>query len=180
MAIISTSRLILRAWERDDFEPFAALNGDPVVMRHFPSVMTADESRALMAAHQLHIDQHQFGAFAVVRRDTGEFIGACGCKYITWPHSLPTQVEIGWRFAVSSWGHGFATEAARGALHHCFETSGLNMISSFTVQANRPSWSVMERLKMIRRPDLDFDHPRVPDGNPLKRHIVYLADRASD
>lgn len=153
------------------------MNADPHVMRHFPATMTRADSQVLLASHKAHLEQHGFGAFAVVRRDTGAFIGACGCKYITWPNDLPTQVEIGWRFTPDSWGYGFATEAAAATLADCFAKSALTSISSFTVQANRPSWSVMERLKMVRRPDLDFDHPRVPDGHVLKRHIVYLANR---
>jgi RimJ/RimL family protein N-acetyltransferase len=178
MTSFETERLILRGWRDDDLDAFAALNADPQVMRHFPAVLSHAESRALMDSHQAHLDAHGYGAMAVVRRDTGAFIGACGCKHITWPNALPTQVEIGWRFTPASWGQGFATEAAAAALAACFAASDINMISSFTVQANRPSWSVMERLKMIRRPDLDFDHPRVPDGHVLKRHIVYLARRA--
>jgi RimJ/RimL family protein N-acetyltransferase len=177
MVSLTTHRLELRSWRNGDVDAFAALNADPLVMRHFPSTMSETESRALMTHHQDHIEQYGFGAFAVVRRDTGAFIGACGCKHITWPHCLPTPVEIGWRFTANSWGQGFATEAAQAALDHCFAESGLEVISSFTVQANRPSWSVMERLTMVRRPDLDFDHPRVPDGHALKRHIVYLAPR---
>jgi hypothetical protein len=31
-------------------------------------------------------------------------------------------------------------------------------------------------LNMVRQYDLDFDHPRVPDGSPLKRHITYKID----
>jgi RimJ/RimL family protein N-acetyltransferase len=179
MGSIETSRLILRHWREADLDAFAALNADAHVMQHFPSVMTVEESRSLMASHQAHLDQYGFGAYAVVRRDTGAFIGACGCKHIPWTHTLPTPVEIGWRFAVDAWGQGFATEAAQATLDDCFAKANLTAIASFTVQANRPSWSVMDRLKMIRRPDLDFDHPRVTDGHHLKRHIVYLARRPS-
>jgi hypothetical protein len=35
----------------------------------------------------------------------------------------------------------------------------------------------MERLGMKRHPDLDFDHPNVPDDSPLKKHITYSIDR---
>lgn len=179
MPKIETPRLSLRPWNMDDLDAFAGMNADPQVMRHFPSVMTRAESEALLAHHQAHIDSHGFGAYAVVQRSTGALIGACGCKHITWPNALPTPVEIGWRFIPSAWGQGFATEAAQATLTDCFEKTELACISSFTVQANTSSWSVMERLKMVRRPDLDFDHPRVPDGHRLKRHIVYLAKRVS-
>ena len=175
---IETERLVLRQWREGDLNAFAAMNADETVMRHFPARLTHDESKSLFSQHFAHIVEHGFGAYAVVRRDTDAFIGACGCKFIGWPHTLPTPVEIGWRFVSESWGQGFATEAARAALRDCFAKTRLEHISSFTVQANRPSWSVMERLGMTRCPDLDFDHPRVPDGHALKRHIVYLIDRA--
>jgi RimJ/RimL family protein N-acetyltransferase len=175
---LETPRLILRQWQDSDLEAFAAINADPVAMQHFPATMSAEESQALMRQHYQHVSEHGFGAYAVLRRDSGAFIGACGCKYIPWPHALPSPVEIGWRFAPSAWGQGFATEAARATLEDCFAKTALEHICSFTVQANRPSWSVMERLGMQRRSDLDFDHPRVPDGHPLKSHIVYLASRS--
>lgn len=175
---IVTARLVLRQWREGDLDAFAAMNADPAVMRHFPATMTFDESRALMAHHIQHISTHGFGAYAVLERATGAFLGACGCKHIAWPNALPTPVEIGWRFHQTAWGQGFATEASRAALAECFAKTQLEHISSFTVQANQPSWSVMERLGMTRRPDLDFDHPRVPDGHRLKRHIVYLAARS--
>ena len=177
MFAIETERLILRSWQGPDAGPFAAMNADPNVMRHFPGALTRGESDALMAHHQAHIEQNGYGAYAVLLRSNGAFIGACGCKQIAWPNALPTPVEIGWRFAASAWGHGYATEAARAALADCFRKTQLDHVASFTVQANRPSWTVMERLGMSRRADLDFDHPRIPDGHRLKRHIVYLAAR---
>lgn len=174
--MIETPRLILRRWHTSDLESAIAMGLDPMVMRHFPALQSADETKALVESREQHIDAHGFGTWAVERKETQELIGACGCKYLTWPHTLPSDVEVGWRFHVSAWGKGFATEAAAASLRHTFKTAGLAHIVSFTVQANTPSWSVMERLKMTRRPDLDFDHPLVPEGHPLKRHIVYVTD----
>jgi ribosomal-protein-alanine N-acetyltransferase len=174
---ILTQRLILRQWSPDDLVAAIALGQDPAVMRHYPALQTEAATRAMVEGHRAHIDKFGFGSFAVERRDTGALIGICGCKNLDWPHTLPSNIEVGWRFTPSAWGHGFATEAARAALDHCFALTGVEQIFAFTVQANQPSWSVMERLKMLRRPDLDFDHPRVPDDHPLKAHIVYGAQR---
>jgi hypothetical protein len=35
----------------------------------------------------------------------------------------------------------------------------------------------MRRIGMTERPDLAFDHPKVPDDSPLKPHVVYMIDR---
>ena len=65
-----------------------------------------------------------------------------------------------------------ATEAARAALDYGFNKLGLTEIVALTVPANWRSRRVMERLGMVRSPEDDFDHPRLPEG-PLKRHVVY-------
>lgn len=42
-----------------------------------------------------------------------------------------------------------------------------------SVPTNGPSHAVMERIGMVRDVEADFDHPRGPDGSPLKRHILH-------
>ena len=82
-------------------------------------------------------------------------------------------VEVGWRLARAYWGRGYATEAARASLDDGFSRLALDRIVSFTVPANRPSLAVMERLGMARVEGGDFDHPRLPEGHPLRRHVLY-------
>jgi RimJ/RimL family protein N-acetyltransferase len=87
-------------------------------------------------------------------------------------------VEIGWRLARAHWGRGYATEAARAALGHAFGPLGLGEVVAFTVPANVPSRAVMTRLGMTRTPADDFDHPLLPEGHPLRRHVLYRIARA--
>ena len=108
------------------------------------------------------------------RRDGGGFIGFCGLNRVSFPCPVEGEVEIGWRLARNAWGQGFAREAAQACLDWGFG-HGMTRIVSLTVRANVRSWGLMERLGLVRRGDLDFDHPRVADGSPLKRHIVYEA-----
>jgi ribosomal-protein-alanine N-acetyltransferase len=49
---------------------------------------------------------------------------------------------------------------------------------AFTTRPNLASQAVMDRIGMVRDPGLDFDHPRVPSDHPLRRHLVWRADRA--
>jgi RimJ/RimL family protein N-acetyltransferase len=51
-------------------------------------------------------------------------------------------------------------------------------IVSFTVPSNERSWSLMARLGMTRDPAEDFDHPRLPEGHPLRRHLLYRLSHA--
>jgi ribosomal-protein-alanine N-acetyltransferase len=82
-------------------------------------------------------------------------------------------VEIGWRLAAEFWNRGYATEAAREAMRFGFEELRLTEIVSLTVPANLPSRRVMEKIGMVRNPDDDFDHPLVPEGNPMRQHVLY-------
>jgi RimJ/RimL family protein N-acetyltransferase len=86
-------------------------------------------------------------------------------------------VEIGWRIAAKYWNRGFASEAARAALRFGFETLQLEEIVSFTVPGNLPSRRVMEKVGMVHNPTDDFDHPSLPAGHPLRRHVLYRIAR---
>ena len=82
-------------------------------------------------------------------------------------------VEVGWRLAPEHWGRGFATEGARAATEFASQDLGLHEVVSYTVPANRRSRRVMEKLGMTTDPADDFDHPELPVGHPLRRHVLY-------
>ncbi|MEV0269806.1 hypothetical protein AB0H43_13595 [Hamadaea sp. NPDC050747] len=46
-----------------------------------------------------------------------------------------------------------------------------------TATTNVRSIAVMRRLGMITDPAEDFDHQRVPQGNPQCRHVLYRLTR---
>lgn len=172
-----TARLRLRPWCAADRAPFAALNADPRVMEHFPRTLTAAESDALVDRFTAHIDRHGFGFLAVEERASGAFLGFVGLNRPGYDLPFGPCVEIGWRLAAGHWGKGFATEAARAALDHGFGPLDLDEIVAFTVPANLASRAVMERLGLARDTDGDFDHPLVPAGHPLRRHLLYRLRR---
>jgi len=66
---IRTARLVLREWRDFDLEPFAALNADPVVMEHFPSVLDRVESDALVDRIRQHVAEHGYGLWATLQHD---------------------------------------------------------------------------------------------------------------
>jgi len=174
--VIETPRLLLRSWREEDLDPFAALNADPEVMRHFPSTLSRAESAALAARYQTHIEQHGFGRWGVERRDDGAFLGFSGPMSLSPPNPLAPGAEMGWRLARRFWGEGYATEASRAAIDYCLARLGLEQIVAFTATTNLPSQAVMARLGMARREDLDFDHPNLPEGHILRRHLVWSQD----
>lgn len=172
-----TRRLVLRQWRDEDRTPFAALNADPLMMEHFPSVMTPDQSDALVDRCITRIQRDGYGLWAVEVITSGEFIGFVGLAVPTWEAAFTPCTEIGWRLARSAWGQGYATEAANAALATAFGTIGLNEVVSFTTTSNQRSQRVMRRIGMTRHPSEDFDHPQVA-GAPLSRHVLYRISRA--
>ncbi len=170
---LRTERLLLRRWRPDDREPFAAMNADPVVMEHFVRPITRDESDDLVDRIEATFDRDGYGLWAVEVLDDGRFAGFVGL----WPTppELPFSpaVEVGWRLAPHAWGTGLATEGARAALADGFGRLGVDEVVSMTTVTNLRSQRVMQKLGMTRDPADDFAMPAIPEGHPLRDHVLY-------
>ena len=173
--VIETPRLFLREWTDDDLPPFAALNADPEVMEHLPTTSPADSDAMAMRIRTL-MAERGYGLWAVEVRSGAPFIGFVGLAMQTFEAHFTPAVEIGWRLSRAHWGKGYAIEAARAAMRFGFETLRLEQIVSMTVPANVRSRRVMERLGMKRNERDDFDHPKMPEGHRLRRHVLYRID----
>ena len=174
---VRTDRLRLRGWRESDREPFAALNGDPVVAEFLGDTLDRAASDGMQDRFVARWAEKGFGLWAVELVDEARFIGFTGLSAPTFEAHFTPAVEVGWRLAREAWGHGYATEAATAALEFGFHVVGLEEIVSFTVPANQRSRRVMEKLGMTRNPADDFDHPRIPEGDPLRRHVLYRVRR---
>lgn len=176
-AIIKTERLILRQWCEKDLEPFARLNADPRVMEHFPALLSREESDEMVKRMSDLIQTNGWGFMAASLAETGEFIGFIGINNVNFSAPFVPAVEIGWRLATTYWGKGYATEGALGCLSYGFNTLKLPEIVAFTTTQNFRSMAVMERIGMHRDPAEDFEHPRVAEGHPMRRHVLYRLGR---
>ncbi len=174
---LHTDRLILREWRDEDLEPFAALNSDPEVMRYMPKLLSREDSDERVGQIREHFERHGFGLWAVEVRGAQPFAGFVGLSVPQYETLFTPCVEVGWRLAREVWGYGYATEAARAALGFGFTRIGLIEIVSFTVPDNQRSRRVMERLGMTHDPNGDFEHPLLPEGHPLRRHVLYRLAR---
>lgn len=174
---LETNRLRLRRWCARDVEPFAALNADPNVMRHFPAPLTLDQTKNFIAAVEAHFEFEDFGLFATELKETGEMIGFVGLSIPRFRAHFMPCVEIGWRLAHKHWGNGYAPEAAEEVLRDAFERVKLENLVSFTATSNTNSMRVMEKIGMVRDPAEDFEHPSLEEDHPLRRHVLYRLSR---
>lgn len=170
--LAETERLLLRRWHDGDRPAFAAMNADPEVMKYFPAPLSPTESNALAQRIDQFMQQHGWGLWAVEVKNGAPFIGFVGLSIPG--NDLPCSpcVEIGWRLAAEHWGQGYASEAAQCALDVAFETLKLPEVVSFTAAVNLPSCRVMERIGMSFDGET-FEHPRLPLGHPLRKHVLY-------
>jgi RimJ/RimL family protein N-acetyltransferase len=163
--------LVLRQWKDSDLEPYTAMNADSEVMRYFPALLTPAESLASFERLRKGIDERGWGLWAV--EVDGIFGGFTGLNIPTFSAPFTPCTEIGWRFRQEFWGRGLATRAAREALRFGFETLKLDEIVSFTAVINERSRKLMERLGFERDANGDFDHPAIPEGHVIRRHVLY-------
>lgn len=176
---VTTDRLRLRGWRETDRDDFAAMNADPAVMEHFPSLLDRTASDAFMDRIINGWVAEGLGLWAVERSADGRLLGFTGLSRPTFETHFAPAIEVGWRLRRDAWGHGYATEAATASAAYAFGVLALVELVSFTVPANQASRRVMERLGMTHDPADDFDHPRLPEGHPLRRHVLYRLARSA-
>lgn len=168
--MIETPRLLLRPWMDDDAAPFRALCADDRVMATLGGTVTAEEADA---RRQRLADETAagIGVPVIADRASGRFLGYCGLKPIPADNGsgLAGEIEAAWGLVHDAWGQGIAREAAAAV----FDAAPNFPIWAYTAAINHRSFGLMERLGMVRRADLDFDHLRMPPGHPLRPHIVY-------
>ena len=171
--MIETERLLLRPWRDADRDPFSAMARDAEVMEYLPANNRNESDDAIdrMIAAQA---EHGYCFWAMDLKSERRFIGFCG---LLPPRAPFAEVEIGWRLERAAWGKGFAREAAAACLEWAWRELGANSVIAVTVPDNRRSWGLMIRLGMARNPGDDFDHPDLPEGDPLRRHVLYRIER---
>ena len=163
-ALLASPRLQLRPWQDADREPFAAMTADPEVMRHFPAVLTREQSDAWIDRMSRKISERGWGLWALDYLAEGapapQFAGFTGLNIPDPEFPFGPCVEVGWRLARRFWG------------------LGLEEIVAMTTLRNTRSRAVMQRLGMQESPADEFDHWAYPADSPERRCCVYRLTRA--
>lgn len=177
--MIRTPRLTLRAWRESDLAPFEAMGRDPRVMAHFPALLIRGEALAMIARQEAMRTALGHCFWAVERNSDRVFLGFCGVQPGPKDTPIEGELEIGWRLARNHWGQSYAREAAEATLAWVWANTDRARVCAITVSANEASSGLMIRLGMTRVEDGDFDHPALPPGHRLRRHVLYAIERPS-
>lgn len=170
MSEIVTERLVLRPPVAEDLPWMLENMNTPAVMRYLGGVVPAPEVFAARFAEDVAAFQRPEGhrRWTVWLNDGATRVGRVGLfrmRSPAAPEVLLGEPEVGWTFPEGSWGRGYATEAARGALGFAFGTLGLPLIYAQTSDSNVPSTRMMHRLGFARRAELDYVDPDYPEAD---------------
>ncbi|GAW51297.1 MULTISPECIES: GNAT family N-acetyltransferase [unclassified Nocardioides] len=154
---LETDRLLIRPWRHEDAARLLDIqsrievvkwlgDGEPVLMKDLDEAHRRIDRYAELSATP------PLGFWSVERVADGVVLGTV--LLLTLPHADHGEVEIGWHLHPDSWGHGYASEAARAVLGHGFD-AGLPEIIAVSHTDNVASQAVMRRLGMEDRGIVD-------------------------
>ena len=164
-AVIETERLWLRKLDEADVEPFYQLSADPDVMRYTGEPCFTGREQALQVLRERPIRDYQrygYGRWACILKETDEFIGWCGLKYL----EECGEVDVGYRFFPKFWGRGLGTEASRACVQYGFEVLNLSRIIGIALPENVASTRVLEKS------GLELEGPMNYEGFDVVRYVV--------
>ncbi|MCX4386089.1 GNAT family N-acetyltransferase [Micromonospora peucetia] len=157
MTVLSTERLVLRDWTADpaDLARIFDIYSRPEVARwlNAPGLPMTDPAQAaerLATWRERHAGHGgRYGTWAIEVRDTGVVVGTVLLKPLPGrDEGVPTEdIEVGWHLHPDSWGHGYATEAARAVATREL-AAGTREVYAVVGPGNAASMAVARRLGM--------------------------------
>jgi RimJ/RimL family protein N-acetyltransferase len=173
---VTTARLVLRRFARDVLDELACVFESREVWE-FPygRGMTRAETALFLDAQIQHWADFGFGCWTARVREDECLIGYVGLSIPTFLPEILPAVEVGWRFAPTAWGNGYATEGATAALDESFATLGLDSVCSLPQADNPRSGRVAERLgmRLVRAVSIPADERR---GEVVASHYEITRD----
>ncbi len=152
MEHIETERLILRELQPTDDAAMFALDADPAVHRYLGNspIVSIEQARATIAAIRQQYAAYGIGRWATIEKSSNCFIGWSGLKLVTSYENNRTHFhDIGYRLMPKYWGKGYATESAKAAIDHGFQTMGLAEIIGMAHEENRASRKALEKCGLV-------------------------------
>ncbi|MEN7537418.1 GNAT family N-acetyltransferase [Aurantiacibacter flavus] len=180
--ILETARLRLHAWDDASWDDFVRLTNTPAVMRWLGGVQDGEALASTRTRLEDYLNRYGHTFWACRRHDDGgylanELIGMVGFKRATLEGTkVFGMLEIGWRLREDAWSKGYAKEGTSACLDYILAAKDDEDVVALTVEGNKDSWGLMQRLGMQRREDWDFFDPNYPpELNPTIVHHITRA-----
>ncbi len=149
--IITTERLILRQLLPSDAEAMFEMDHNPEVHKYLwnKPTETLDETKEIIEYVRKQYLDNGIGRFAVVLKDTNEFIGWAGIKFITEPENGQVNFyDFGYRLNEKFWGKGYATEASYAWLDYGYNQMNIKIMNAYAQSANGASNHILQKIGM--------------------------------
>ena len=144
--VIKTENLLLREFTHEDFPALFEIFSDPETMRHYPKPFDENRIKDWIEWNLQNYEEYGFGLWAVVLRETDEFIGDCGLTIQNIDgESLP---EIGYHIHKNHWRKGFGSEAASEVRDWAFMNTEYDCLYSYMKYTNIGSYSTAIAIGM--------------------------------
>lgn len=157
---IETKRLIARKITSNDFDLLHQFHLNPTVMATLGGIRSEQQSRENL---QWNLDQWQnngFGLWVWYDKTSHHFVGRAGLRVVN--VTGKDEVEVAYALLPQYWNKGFATEIARACVQIAFEKLHLSKLICFTLEINKASRRVMEKVGFQYAKDfIHNDYPHV-------------------
>ncbi len=152
--ILETDRLILRPLELSDAADMFAMDNNPEVHKYLWQNPTQTIAETIKIIENIHgqYERNNIGRFATILKETGEFIGWTGIKYIDdhIENGNSNFYDYGYRLNEKSWGKGYATEASFAWLDYGFNQMKIDTMHAYAHHDNGASNRILGKIGMSK------------------------------
>lgn len=150
--ILETPRLLMRPLTMSDAVVMFAMDNNPNVHKYLwqNPTQTIEETEKILVYIQKQYDENNIGRFATILKETGEFIGWTGIKYINdhVENGNTNFYDYGYRLDEPFWNKGYATEASLAWLDYGFNQMQIELMNAYTHHDNGASNHILSKIGM--------------------------------
>ncbi|MCA1320827.1 GNAT family N-acetyltransferase [Bacillus tianshenii] len=142
MEIIAMSeRIVLKVFDLNDIDAAKSFWGDQEVMNFCGGATSYENLPRVLEWYRKCHEENGLSVYAVVERATGKTIGAAGFNI----KGTLDDIELIYHFSKSSWGKGFASEAAIASVEFAKKNSKVKKIHASADPSNAGSLKILEK-----------------------------------
>lgn len=148
---LETDRLLLRELKHSDAEAMFAMDSNPNVHKYLwnKPTQSIEETVKIIELVRNQYTANNIGRFATILKETGEFIGWSGIKWVTQPENGRVNFyDFGYRLDERFWGKGYASEASFAWLDYGFNTMKIETMCASAHTANAASNRILQKIGM--------------------------------
>ena len=147
--ILKSEHLIYRPFELSDAQALFEMDSNPNVHKYLWQKPTLDIDESIQIIEMLHkqYKENGIGRFATILKETGEFIGWTGIKFVNdhIENGNTNFYHYGYRLNEKHWNKGYASEATKIWLDYGFNEMNINKMNAYTHAENGASNHILSK-----------------------------------